>query len=120
MAQKTHVTMVDDVTGEEIKEGDDKTISVGWDGRLYQLDVSGDTYAAMKEYFDDVLQNARVVRGRTTHSDPAAPQKRAHAERVSRIRAWAREQGMEIADRGRLQKDVVEAYEEAHPEDTAA
>lgn len=32
-----------------------------------------------------------------------------------RVRAWARSQGVEVADRGRLSVELLTAYNEAHP-----
>ena len=36
------------------------------------------------------------------------------ATSANEIRAWAREQGMEVSDRGRVRDDVKAAYEAAH------
>jgi hypothetical protein len=34
--------------------------------------------------------------------------------RAAAIRAWAREQGMEVNERGRIPNQIVQAYEAAH------
>ncbi|MGP5268482.1 Lsr2 family DNA-binding protein [Brachybacterium alimentarium] len=35
-------------------------------------------------------------------------------ERTARIREWARENGHEVSDRGRIAGSVIEAYDAAH------
>lgn len=52
----------------------------------------------------------------TQHADVPVPLPRAGdaaAERAA-IRAWARQQGLEVSDRGKLPQRVVEAYRAAH------
>ncbi|MCS7477364.1 Lsr2 family protein [Umezawaea endophytica] len=52
--------------------------------------------------------------------DNRPPTHSAHSARATRtsdpteIRAWARENGMQVADRGRIPGDVTDAYEAAH------
>jgi hypothetical protein len=56
--------------------------------------------------------------------EPAAPLTPDHIEgapashNVDRetVRAWAKEQGIEVAERGQLKKSVLEAYDAAHAE----
>lgn len=118
MAQKTVVTLVDDITGEEVEEGG-RTIEIGWLGKTYELDVSSGTFEGLEEYFNDVLHNARQVTRGGRRSTASTGSKKSKGERIQRVREWARGQGMEVADRGRINKDVLEAYNDANPQDAA-
>ena len=48
---------------------------------------------------------------------PLAPVAR---PRIAEVRAWARQAGLEVSDRGRLRPEVLEAYAAAHPGNEAA
>jgi hypothetical protein len=49
----------------------------------------------------------------------AVPPPDARGPRLAAVRAWAREQGIAVSDRGRVAGDVVRRYEEAHAAVTA-
>ncbi len=88
-----------------------KTPPPGWDDPLPEPDVYLD--ADGKVYLTDDAQ------ARETGEEPEAPSVEHVAEEVDRedIRAWAKEQGFQVAERGALKKAVIEAYHEAHKED---
>jgi hypothetical protein len=33
---------------------------------------------------------------------------------IPQIRAWAQSQGMDVSERGRVKKDIIDAYDQAH------
>ncbi|MFE5947951.1 Lsr2 family protein [Streptomyces sp. NPDC056480] len=110
MAQK-HVTIyIDDLTGEETHEGTTHTFALN--GVEYQIDLSPDSYDQLLEAFAPYLKAARKVRGRGRKSLPSRP----HAEGppTSEVREWAKENGYEVNERGRVPANVREAYEAAH------
>ncbi len=97
MAQKMETVLIDDLTGEPAAE----TVQFGLDGRHYEIDLTEDhaqqLRAALKAY---------VRRGRPA----GAPRP---TQKAAEIRAWARENGYEVADRGRIHRDVIQAYRQA-------
>ncbi|MGV9671577.1 MULTISPECIES: histone-like nucleoid-structuring protein Lsr2 [unclassified Gordonia (in: high G+C Gram-positive bacteria)] len=124
MAKKQIVSIIDDIDGRELDIDEAHTISWSWSGVDYQLDVS--------EANLDKIENGRVpvsklleVSTRTGgRRQSTAPRVTAPAASPSTngkggadtktIREWAREAGYEVPLRGRLPKEIVDAYDEAH------
>jgi hypothetical protein len=119
MAQRTVVTLVDDLDGGVAAE----SVSFGVDHVDYEIDLSGEHAEALRGVLAPYVAAARRTGGRrparsapaarsTSSSGPAAGRSRsANAE----IRAWAAEHGVTLAERGRLPGRVVEAYEAGDP-----
>lgn len=49
MAQRTITTLVDDLDGTDLERGSGETIRFGVDGRDYEIDLSDDNAAALRE-----------------------------------------------------------------------
>ncbi len=111
MAQKVQVILVDDVDGGEA----DETVSFALDGIGYEIDVSATNAEAIREALAPFVGHARRVGGRATVRGKVAKSRPA-AERtdLSDVRAWARENGYQVSDRGRVSSEVRAAYEAAH------
>ena len=117
MAQKVDVKYVDDLDGSAASG----TVSFALDGRSYEIDLSEDNAARLRDSLASFVAagrrsgtSARRGRGqRATAEAPAAPA-RADREATAAIRTWARENGHEVSERGRIPKAVVEAYQSAH------
>lgn len=107
MARKTLVQLVDDLDGSAIAEGEGRTVTLGWDGASYELDLTTehvDELAALLEpYVTAGRKSSRKGPARTsgTKSDP---------EELQRIREWAKSNGHAVSDRGRISATVREAY----------
>ena len=107
MAQKVNIVLVDDIDGSEATE----TVSFGLDGTTYEIDLN-DTHAAeLRDALSGYVGHARKVsntRGRksrsATTSGPSARE----------LRDWARSNGYEVSDRGRVPAEVREAFDAAH------
>jgi hypothetical protein len=97
MAQKVKTVLVDDLNGEPAAE----TVQFGLDGRYYELDLSKDNAKQLRAALKAYVRAAR----------PVAPPKR--AEEAARIRVWAKENGYEVAPRGRIHREVIEVYRQA-------
>ncbi|MFN8078543.1 MAG: Lsr2 family protein [Kineosporiaceae bacterium] len=114
MAQKVQVILVDDVDGGEAEE----TVSFALDGVSYEIDVSADNAEALRESIAPWIGHARRVGGRASARRSATP-KAARNGSVARaslgdVRAWARDNGFQVSDRGRVSAEVMAAYEGAH------
>jgi hypothetical protein len=104
MATMTATTLTDDLDGSPA----DTTVRFGYDGALYEIDLSTDHAQAFEEAIEPFLAAARVVRGRP-HA-PAAPHGGRSAAEARTVRAWARANGIEVAARGRIPGTVLSAY----------
>ncbi|MDT0347532.1 Lsr2 family DNA-binding protein [Streptomyces litchfieldiae] len=58
------------------------------------------------------LREARAGKPSSTSAAPSAPSR--PREELARIRAWARANGHQVADRGIIPRDICEAYDAAH------
>lgn len=128
MAQRTTTTLVDDLDASQAAE----TVPFAVDGVTYEIDLSDTNAAHLRDALADYIAHARRTGGRrrpTSRSQrpggspngssapsATAPAVGAPLDRAQNraIRDWARAQGMTVSDRGRLSREVVEAFEQAH------
>jgi Lsr2 len=122
MAQKVQVILVDDVDGGEAAE----TVSFALDGVSYEIDVSEKNADALREALAPWVGHARRVGGRSgggrtrSSSSSSGGSGRSRSSSgggrhdLSEVRAWARENGYQVSDRGRVSSEVIAAYEKAH------
>ena len=118
MAQKVNVVLVDDLDGSEAVE----TISFHLDGSSYEIDLNEANAASLRDTLAPWIGAARragrgpsgpgVRRSSRGGSRPAASG--SDRERVQAIREWARNNGHNVSERGRLSAEVLAAYEAAH------
>lgn len=112
MATVETVRYVDDLDGSEAVG----TVQFGLDGKDYEIDLNADHAQALRENLAEYIEHGRRVKG---HGKPDKPGKsnggRTTTDRAEtqRIREWAREKGIEINERGRIPKRVVEQYQAA-------
>lgn len=105
MAKKVTVSLIDDTDGECVA---DETVEFGLDGQGYEIDLASVNAARLREQLRPWVAHARKVgRGVPARS-------RSTKERNAAVRQWAREQGREIGVRGRVPRELVEAYDAAH------
>lgn len=110
MAQKTVVTLTDDLDGELA----DETVKFGLDGVYYEIDLRESNAKKLREIFQPYQSAARKAtppkgrgaRGRSSSAD---------RERSAEIRAWAKKHGIPVSERGRISASLVEAFEANDP-----
>jgi hypothetical protein len=115
MAQKVRVDLVDDIDGTDATQ----TIPFTVDGAAYEIDLSDDNAARLREEFAPFIAAGRHTGGRTTRSaTPNANGAKVTTDRehTRAVRAWARENGWPISDRGRIPAEVLAAYDTAQQE----
>lgn len=116
MVQKKVITYTDDVTGEDAEDITTHTILI--DGAGVEIDLAGESHDRLLELLHPYLSapGARRVRGGVAAG--AKPKRRGAATTGSTdlavIRAWGRQNGYEVSDRGRVSAQVREAYEKAN------
>jgi hypothetical protein len=109
MAQKVQVLLVDDLDGGEASE----TVSFSLDGTAYEIDLSADNAGKLRKDFAQYIDHAR--RG---GSGGGGRRRRARTgpgrERSAEIRAWARQRGHKVSERGRIPANIISEYEASH------
>jgi hypothetical protein len=107
MAQKIQTLFIDDIDGGEA-EG---TVRFALDGSEYEIDLStkhsDELHTALKTYVD----HARKLGGTARRGTARVGRKSSTVDTVA-VRAWARENGYDIKDRGRVPADLVTKYRE--------
>ncbi|MGW0359268.1 histone-like nucleoid-structuring protein Lsr2 [Nocardia nova] len=112
MAKKVIVELVDDYDG---KSKADETVHFGIDGVEYEIDLSIKNAGKLRAQLEPWSQAARRI-GRVPKGNVKSTGTRsdAHKQQTATIRDWARENGYEVSKRGRIHKDILEAYDKAH------
>ena len=109
MAQKVNIVLVDDLDGTEAAE----TVSFGLDGTTYEIDLNDANAASLREALSGYVGHARKVTGggrRTRRSSGGS----SSSSNTKDVREWAKSQGMEVSERGRISANVQQAYDAAH------
>ena len=111
MAQKVSVTFACDYDSKVITEGGHLTRAFGLDGRDYEIDLCARHGGKLDETIGRYAQHARRASAR---AQPVKRRTAAHRQHSANVRAWAKTQGIDVGDRGRIPADVVARYEAAH------
>ena len=111
MAQKVVTIYTDDLTGEESSEVGTHTISV--DGVFYEIDLIPESFDKLMDALRPFMDSGRKVGRRKPGGVTRRPAPASDVD-TSAIRSWAKENGFEVNDRGRVPVNVREAYEKAH------
>ncbi len=112
MAQKTVVTVVCDLPHDGEIEGNE-TVSFSFDGSAYEIDVCSAHAKELHDLFSGYTSHARRVSSvarRRSGKSRTGPGR----ERSSEIRAWARERGEKVSERGRIPASIIQEYEATH------
>jgi hypothetical protein len=104
MAQKVTVELEDDLDGGPA----DETVRFEFDGTGYEIDLNKKNAKAFRKQLAPFIEHARKA-GRGQRR----PRTQSARRRSTDIRAWAKEQGIAVSERGRIPASVVERYEAA-------
>lgn len=106
MAQKVRVYLIDDIDGSDATE----TVSFSVDGVSYEIDLNEKHAQELRDAFSTWVGHARRATGAARRGGRRASTPR--SSDAAAIRAWARENGYEVSDRGRVSAEIREAYEQ--------
>ena len=110
MAQKVNIVLVDDLDGTEATE----TVSFGLDGTTYEIDLNDANAASLREALSGYVGHARKVTGGGRRTRRSSGGSSSSSSNTKDVREWAKSQGMEVSERGRISADVQRAYDAAH------
>lgn len=103
MVQKVSVVLEDDLTGGPAEQ----TVRFAFDGTDYEIDLNARNAAAFGKQLAPYLEHAR----RAGRAQPRRSGRTAGSrQRSADIRAWAKERGLAVSERGRIPASVVEQY----------
>ena len=86
----------------------DETVRFGFDGSDYEIDLSKKNAARFRSQLEPYLDHARKAGRGQRRRSARTPSSRQHS---GAVRAWAREQGITVSERGRIPASVIDQYE---------
>lgn len=115
MARKVNIILTDDLD-ENVTA--DRTISFALEGVQYEIDLSDKNAAAFEKavakFRDAARKVGKTARVRDISSARGAARTSNDRERTRQIREWAKANGIDVSERGRISGEVVEKYEAAN------
>jgi hypothetical protein len=122
MAKRISIEISDDTDGSHA----DQTVPFGLDGVSYEIDLSNANASALRAAIEPYVAVARRIGGRRIKvavgqpTDCTTQEPKANTDYTAThdIRAWARQNGYEVADQGRISKVIVEAFHSARRSDS--
>jgi hypothetical protein len=112
VAQRTILELVDDLDGGKA----DETVTFALDGVEFEIDLSADNAARLRDVLAEFVGHARRVGGRKQRG-AATPKANGNGNGkpdTQAVREWARSQGEQVAERGRVPQALVMRFQEAH------
>jgi len=112
MARQTIRRLIDDVDGGDA----DETIAFGIDGIQYEIDLSTTNADTLRNVFAEyIAAGSKVSRGGVAVGGRAARGRggagaTADREQNKAIRDWAKKEGRDISDRGRISQEIIDEY----------
>ena len=111
MAKETITRLVDDLDGGLAHE----TVTFELDGNRYEIDLSSKNAKKLRSDIAAYIDSgSRVSNWSKSSKSSTMASRRGSApmdrEQTRAIREWAQHRGLDVADRGRIKRDVVEAF----------
>jgi hypothetical protein len=108
MAQKIQTLFIDDIDG-GAAEG---TVRFALDGADYEIDLSGKHSDELHDALRKYVEHARNLGGAARRAGARGGRRASTVDTVA-VRAWARQNGFDIKDRGRVPAELVSKYQAA-------
>lgn len=113
MAKLITEILIDDLDGTEISSESGGTVAFSFQGINYEIDLSAENTEEFTELLSEYIEKARKVIG-TQKPARKSTAARGASQDLSAVRAWLREQGHQVSNRGRIPGELIAAYEAAH------
>jgi hypothetical protein len=111
VAQRVSVTYACDYDDKEIPAGQQRNITFGIDGQEYEIDLCTRHSERLSEVIGKFAEHARKA---TVKGPKRRRRTTANRQRSAEIRAWAKSNGIEVSDRGRIPGHVLTGFESSH------
>lgn len=110
MARKVVVSLIDDFDGKPA----DETVQFGLNGVRYEIDLSAKHAMKMRQDLQPWVDAGRRIGGSRRRRGVGTGGESIDRKQSADIREWARKAGYEVARRGRIPADVIDAFRAAH------
>ncbi len=102
------MVMTDDLDGSPAAE----TVMFGFDGVTYEIDLSERNRARLQQDLAPYVAAGRLV-SRSRRRSGSGRQPAPRTDRAA-VRAWAKDNGMKVSERGRISAEILSQYEAVH------
>ena len=109
MAQKVQTLFVDDLDGSEA-EG---TVRFGLDGTEYEIDLNAKHAQQLRDALARYVAASRRVSASTSRPAPSGRKAQPNTLNTIEVREWAKAQGIDVKDRGRVPAELVVKFKAA-------
>jgi Lsr2 len=109
VAQKVQTLFIDDIDG-SAAEG---TVRFGLDGTEYEIDLSAEHQQQLQDGLEAYVRAARRVSSGSRRPARTGRGEPANTANPAQVREWAKAQGIEVKDRGRVPADLVVKFKAA-------
>jgi hypothetical protein len=109
MAQRFVVRLTDDLSGAEIPSGKGETVTFSLDGTSYKIDLTAKNASVLRKAVRPYIEAGRLIKG-----SPRRPVRTKVAADARTVKEWARANGYQVRDRGRLPRAVLAAFDAAN------
>lgn len=115
MAQKVKIILEDDLEGGAA----DETVRFGLDGGQFEIDLTSENAAKLRDAIRPYAAKARRVQSRNSGGRTASKGTgQVRNPETALIRKWAKENGYNVSDRGRIHQEIQDAYYAARKKDS--
>ena len=110
MAQKVETVFIDDIDGSSA----DTTMRFGLDGTEYEIDLTATHADQLRKATKRYIQAGRKVSSaRRSSRNTARRTSTSSGPSSSEVRDWAKSQGLEVKERGRIPAELVVKFQAA-------
>ena len=110
MVKKVLISLIDDFDGKRA----DETVQFGLDGVSYEIDLSAKNSKKLREHLQPWVNPGRRTGGSRRRRGVATGGKPIDRKQSAEIRDRARKSGYQVASRGRIPAEVIDAFRAAH------
>ena len=113
MARKIVHQLVDDLDGTVLEIGEGETLTFSLDGVAYEIDLTDANAAKLRDSLAPYVSAGRRISASQSASS-GRKRRRSGQQDYAAVRAWAKDNGYAVSERGRVPASVLEAYNAAN------
>ena len=109
MAQKIQTLLIDDLDSSPA----DGTVRFGLDGTDYEIDLNAEHAQQLRDALARYVGAAHRTTGSTRRPPRTARAPQANGLNTTEVREWAKAQGIDVKDRGRIPAELIVKFKTA-------
>lgn len=119
MARRIVHQLVDDIDGTVLEVGEGETVHFSLNGTSYEIDLNSAHAEELRQALEPYITAGRragsaATGGGRSSSSSSSRKRPSRNPEVAAIRAWAKENGYTLSERGRVPAPILDAYRAAH------